>query len=227
MRTRHDVLYYGTDPTNLFFLSILKSLKIYRKPMFAWKYIALYPARNRIVNWMKKRFYRAFDCIFMITESHVGESVGNGMIDEKRCRYIKWGSDVDYVDGIKSVAKGNKLTFVSTGKAYRDFETLCKAFKGIDAELKIFAPKAWGGFDYTRLVGDVTESNIKICYVDNMDLGEYKSVLDYLYAELKVADGAMVICQKVNFGVGFTAVLGAMVCETPVIITYNKDNPLT
>lgn len=226
LTVKHDVLYYGIDPTNLFLLTILKNLRLYRKPIYAWRYIALHKSKNRLAFWLKKRYWKAFDCVFMITESHVKESIDNGLIDAGRCRYVKWGPDLDYIDRIKPVPTGDRLTFVSTGRAYRDFETLCKAFKGVDADLKIFTTKGWGGFNYNEIMGDVTDSNIKICYTEEMDLKEYGSVLDYLYAELKAADAAMVICQQVNFGVGFTAVLDAMACGTPVIITRNKYNPI-
>ena len=42
----HDILYYGTDPTNLFLLAMLKNIRVYRKKMCAWKYIALYKPNN-------------------------------------------------------------------------------------------------------------------------------------------------------------------------------------
>ena len=48
----HDILYYGTDPTNLFLLAMLKNIRVYRKKMCAWKYIALYKPNN-ILNFRK------------------------------------------------------------------------------------------------------------------------------------------------------------------------------
>ena len=98
--TKHDILYFATDPLVLGAIAIMKNLKIYRKSMFAWKYIALYKSKNPVVAWVKRKFYDAFNCIFMVTEKHVGESVRNGMITPARCKYIEWGEDITYVDSI-------------------------------------------------------------------------------------------------------------------------------
>ena len=69
-------------------------------------------------------------------------------------------------------------------------------------------------------------NNIEIHFVEDLQLGAYKNVLDYLLAELKLADCAVVICKKVNFGVGFTAILDAMVCGCSLIATAHPDNPI-
>ena len=69
-------------------------------------------------------------------------------------------------------------------------------------------------------------ANIEINFVEDLALGAYGSVLDYLIAELKAADCAVVICKKVNFGVGFTAILDAMVCGCSLIATAHPDNPI-
>lgn len=80
LATKHDLLYFATDPLVLGGIAFLKNLGGYRKPMYAWKYIALYKSKNPFVAKLKKKFYDAFDCIFMVTEKHVDESVSNGMI---------------------------------------------------------------------------------------------------------------------------------------------------
>ncbi len=227
LTTKHDILYFATDPLVLGVMALLKDLGIYRKPMYAWKYIALYKPKNPIASFVKKKFYDAFNCIFMITERHVGESVDYGMITTERCKYIEWGEDVKYVDSITPHSDGSVMTFVSTGKAYRDFDTLCRAFDGIDnARLKIYTVKGWGNENYYQQLKNLKFDNIEIHFVEDLQLGKYKSILDYLYAELKAASCAMVICKKVNFGVGFTAVLDAMVCSTALIATAHPDNPI-
>lgn len=228
LATKHDLLYFATDPLVLGGIAFLKNLGGYRKPMYAWKYIALYKSKNPFVAKLKKKFYDAFDCIFMVTEKHVDESVSNGMITPTRCKYVEWGEDVAYVDKITPTSSDGKLTtFISTGKAYRDFDTLCKAFDGIkNAKLKIFTVKAWGSENYQEVLSKYQHNNIEIHFVEDLQLGAYKNVLDYLLAELKAADCSMVICKKVNFGVGFTAILDAMVCGCSIIATAHPDNPI-
>lgn len=227
LTTRHDAVYYGTDPQNLMLLGYMKSIGLYRRPMYAWKYIALSRSANPVVRWMKRRFYNAFDRIFMLTKRHVAESVEAGMTTFEKCRYIEWGEDTDYIDRLPSLPREDKMTFVSTGKAFRDFDTLCKAFQGINARLKIFTVKHWGkDCDYQKTLSQYQNPNIEVHFVDELDLGPYHSVLDYLYAELKAADCSLIICKRVNFGVGYTAVLDAMACATAIIATHHPDNPI-
>lgn len=222
---QHDILYYGTDPNNLVLVSFFKKIGLYRKKMYAWKYIALSKTKYKFLTWLKGLFYSSFDCLFMLTESHVDISKENYM--GGHYLYVEWGEDVDYVSKIKKHStKSTKMTFISTGKAYRDFETLCEAFKNVDAKLKILTTKTWGNENYKEILSKYDMANVDICFVDEIKLEENESVLDYIYSELKAADCSMVICKKVNFGVGFTAILDAMVCNTAVIATYHKDNPI-
>lgn len=219
---KHDVLYYGIDPNDLILLTVLKKLRIYRKQIYAWKYIALHGGR------LKKMFYDAFDCIFMITERHVSDSVKAGLIDKERCRYVKWGVDIAYVGAIKGKGKTSEFVFIATGKAFRDFDTLCMAFKSLtNVRLKIFTVKQFVNENYVSVLEKYKDiDNIEIYFVDELDLKPYKTVLEYLYAETKVANCALIICKKLNFGVGFTNVLDSMVCGLPIITTWNKDNPI-
>lgn len=97
----------------------------------------------------------------------------------------------------------------------------------MDATLKIFTVKNWGAkCNYKEVLDRYKSSNIEVHFVDELNLLGYKNVLDYLYAELKSSDCSMIICKDVNFGVGFTAVLDAMVCSNAIIATYHKDNPI-
>lgn len=104
LTVKHDAVYYGTDPNNLFLLCVLKNMGIYKKKMFAWKYIALYPSKKRIVTWVKKKFYSSFERIFMVTERHVKESIDCGLATYKKCCHIRWGADIDYVGRIKAIS---------------------------------------------------------------------------------------------------------------------------
>lgn len=226
LTTRHHAVYYGTDPQNLMLLAYMKSLGLYRKPMYAWKYMALSRSARPLTRWMKRLFYQSFDRIFMLTRQHVEESVKAGMTTYRKCRYIEWGEDLDYIGRIQPARKNSKTTFISTGKAFRDFDTLCQAFEGVDARLKIFTVKQWGPCDYQQTLSRYHNPNIEIHFVDELKLAPGQTILDCLYAELLAADCSLIICKRVNFGVGYTAVLDAMACHTALIATYHKDNPI-
>lgn len=168
MRTKHDIVFYRTDPVCLFLLAFLHSVGIYRKPIIAWKYIAI----NRTGNWLKdkiKKFsYKGFYKLFMVTESHVRDSVEQGLVSGEKLVYTKWGEDLRYVDRLKA-KKSDKFTFITTGKAYRDMRTLCEAFAKVkDARLKIFTAKAWGSFRYADYLDTVSNPDIEVVYSDSL-----------------------------------------------------------
>lgn len=229
LTTRHDILYYGIDPNCLFLLAMLKSIGIYRKPMYCWKYMELTRSRKASVRFLKRRFYGAFDCVFMLTERHVALSIADGMIAPEHCKHIKWGNDLDYIDSIKPAPRhaDGQLLFVSVGKALRDFDTLCLAFKGIPAHLKIFTVKKWNAqCRYQETIGKYDLPNVEAHYVEDLGLNNSQSITERLYGELKAADVSMVICQKVNFGCGYTSVIDSLACGAAIIATAHPDNPI-
>lgn len=229
MRTKHDLVYYCTDPVPLFLLAFLHTIGIYRKPIIAWKYIAINHTGNWLKDQIKKFSYKGFYKLFMVTEKHVKDSIKEGLIDGNKLIYKKWGEDLIYVDKLKA-DKSDKFTFITTGKAYRDFKTLCEAFGKVkNASLKIFTAKEWGPFKYTDYLNTVNNPNIEIAYAEDLikvNGGGYETVLDYLYSEIHKASCAVSICRPVNFGVGYTQVLDSLACSIPVIATWNKDNPV-
>lgn len=146
--------------------------------------------------------------IFMMTEKHVDESVSSGLISSDRCMYMKWGEDSDYIDSIPILEKNDKFTFISTGKAHGDFDTLCSVFLGIDnAILKIYTSETWGGQNYREILDKYNNPNIQVVYSHQIQNGKYSTILDYLFAQMKAADCAVIICKDVNFGVGYTNIL--------------------
>lgn len=223
LTTKHDALYYCTDPKCLFLLSFLRTLKLYSKPMFAWKYIAIKKSGNVLSNLVKKVMYSGFDKIFMMTEKHVSESEQDGLVKTGQLVFLKWGEDLSFVDGLTN-KKEDKYTFISTGKAYRDFDTLLKAFDKVEnAKLILYLPTSWGNFHYANDFQDCSKNpNVEAIIVG----GGHNKTLTEIFLDLKRAHCSLCICHPVNFGVGYTQVLDSMACGLPVILTENKDNPI-
>ncbi len=222
LRTKHDALYYGTDPTNLLFISFLKMLRIYNKPVFCWKYTPLLNDKA----WtrrMLKAYYHTFNKIFFITKKHIAPYIERGIASPSQCVYLKWGEDLDYIDRITHAPESETYTFLSTGKAFRDFDTMIEAFKGIEhARLKIITTRSFSHCDYTPTLQKANHmENVEVVYLDGKD-----NAYDFIYREILQSSCALVICQKVNFGVGYTSVLDAMSCGKPLICTRHKDNPI-
>lgn len=222
LNTKHDILYYGTDPSILIPISILKLLGIYRKPMFAWKYAEIERTKSKINNIIKWILYSGFNKIFMITESHVEASVNHGLIKSNQLKYLKWGEDIEFIDRCK-VKKNDTFTFISTGKAHRDFATILKAFSKISnkARLILYLPEKWGEYNYSKEVGNINIPNVNI-----IRIGKGGVTLEKIYKDLFQSHCSLCICKPVNFGVGYTQILDSMACGVPVIWTYNKDNPI-
>ena len=229
LRVRHDVLYFRHDPAPLYLLAILHTLGLYRKPMFAWMYIPIVRSGSRLKDLAKKLVYRGFEKIFMMTGKHVHDSVAHGLVSPERVVHMPWGEDLKYVDRFKG-ERSKTFTFITTGKAYRDVETLCEAFGKVkgDARLKIFIARESTGIDYAAYLDKVRNPHIEVVYSQDIDpkkLG-YEALLDYLFSELHKAHCAVCICQPINFGVGYTQVLDSLACSLPMIATYNVDNPI-
>lgn len=220
--TKHDVLYYGTDPTNLILISILKKLGIYKRPMYAWKYTVIGKTGNQLRDLSKKILYSGFNKIFMLTEKHVQGSASQQLVKKSQLKYMKWGEDIDYISQFNQ-EKNPQFTFISTGKAYRDFKTLISAFCKIelDVRLRLYLPYKWGKFNYSEDLGTITHSNIDICHVKGKRIQ-----MDEIYKDLLKSHCALCIAKPVDFGVGYTQVLDSLACGLPVIWTYNKDNPI-
>ena len=224
LTTRHDVLYNMIDPDYLFLLTLFKKMGLYRKKMYAWKYTVISRTDRWWVNLLKRHFYNSFDRLFMLTASHVQKSRDEGLVRPDKFQYMKWGRDLAYVDGI-DVHQDPQFTFITTGIAYRDFETLCQAFAKIKgARLKIIAVKAWGDSDYASYLDQINDTNVHVVYVDNSK--DRKGVVRYVYEEMKKSHCALSICQDVPFGVGYTQILDSLACSLPVITTYNVDSPI-
>lgn len=221
LTTKHDALYYGIDPQNLVLLCLLKRLGLYRKPMFAWKYTAIKKTGSFFKDAVLKLYYNAFNKIFMITEDHIPETYAAGIVKEGKLEYMKWGEDLDYIDQLKT-EKIQEFTFISTGKAHRDYETLLNAFAKVkNARLKLYVSPNWGGqvVNLDKL-NNIASENV-VLFVVNKPL-TYKDI----YIDLLKSHCSLCICKPVNFGVGYTQLLDSMACGLPCILTWNKDNPI-
>lgn len=221
LTTQHDALYYGIDPDNLVLLCFLKQLGIYRKPIFCWQYTAIKKTNSTIKNFILKLYHNAFNKIFMITEDHVPTSYAEGILKSGKLQYMPWGEDLDYIDQLK-VEKKTIFTFISTGKAHRDYETMIKAMSKVsNARLKMYVSPNWGGqcVDIEKLEKEKTD-NVEL-FVVNRPLS-YKEI----FSDLLQSHCALCICKPVDFGVGYTQVLDSLACGLPCILTWNKDNPI-
>ena len=221
LTTQHDAFYYGIDPQNLVLLGVFKRLGMYRKPMFAWKYTVIKHTNSNLKDTILKLYYNAFNKIFMITENHIPETYAEGIVKNGKLEYMTWGEDLDYINKLK-VEKNPVFTFISTGKAHRDYETTLRAFAKVkNARLKLYVSPSWGGqtVDIEKLEKESS---------GNVELYIVKQHLTYrdIYIDILHSHCALCICKPVDFGVGYTQVLDSLACGIPCILTWNKDNPI-
>ena len=232
LKNRYDCVYYTIDPVDISLLAIFSCLGLIRVPMYVWKYTVISRSKNLsfkgfLTNLYKRLVYNGFNKIFMLTDSHVADSINEGLVKAEKLQYLKWGEDLRFVDSLKK-EKAPMFTFISTGKAYRDFKTLCEAFAMVKgAKLKIFSRRMWGfnKFQYADYLDTIHDPNIEVVYTDNLKT-EYNSILAYLFSEMHQAHCSVSICEEVPFGVGYTQILDSMACGCSILATYNEASPI-
>lgn len=195
-------------------LLILCTMKLYRKPIFAYLH---HGVTNTSIFNIKSILIRGISHIFFLSKKTMKETISRGYIKSEQCSVPGWGPDMEFYSQINIEDNGY---FVSTGKENRDFETLIKAFECTKAPLLIITAKSHGDYEYSNLYERCKDiPNITVKLIDNTGS---------VYPELlkAMAGAKAIVCpllkEKLDYCVGLSTITDAEGLGKPLIIT---DNP--
>ncbi len=214
-------LIYAPFIADVFLLALLRSVGLYKKPIFAlgldthipFKSSPLKKLRQRLIRMIYKR---GIDSLLFFNESIYKKSKEYGPLS-KHDTHCEWGADLDFFTSYTERQKNPpSLDFIySTGGTGRDFKTLINAFKEIDFNLKITTKRDEGL--------DGMSSNIIIDNSVKPGLHSVGLIRKEYYNALAVA------ISLENTGhlwpVGITVIMEALAMAKPIISTVNDMYP--
>jgi glycosyltransferase involved in cell wall biosynthesis len=206
-RTDYDVIYSACQ-TNTFLLALLRSLRLFRKPLIALIHHPLKPTlRNAL-------FLNGHDQLLGLSKTVMQPFASQPKL-HKKMDLIEWGADLSFYDAKPQTVevKVNMPLLVSAGKTERDHNTLVKAVLDIDCLLKIYcsgttAPTV--AYPSDRI--EVTASH------------SYNNAVSYqdVLVDYRQAFAIAIPLTKTSNLAGLTSLLDAMAVGKPVIMTRNK-----
>ena len=209
LKDKYDLI-YTVNPLASAFLSFLRSLGLFNKPIVTVANLTLKKnLQSRIISTL---FFRGYDKIFCLSEEIKYSLENEFKISAKKLAILPWCIDINYQPFIEAVPNLADCNYViSTGKTYRDYHTLFTAFSSIDFDLEVIAS---GLKELPRY----QSNNINIC----SKFIQTPQVIEKLKHAYAVAIPLLPESQSVYNAIGLTSLLEAMATSKPVIVTRYK-----
>lgn len=230
LKVSHDVLYVPSNVRIVGLLVVLRALRIYPKKIVRWKYAPCLASSNKLKNCFIKWYYSGFDKIFMISRTHTIQSLTNGILSKKQVRFLNYGVDIGWYEELlkhqvveRNIAESS--LFITSGRENRDFDTLLKAIRGVDAHLLICTSKQHGSNDYYTRFQNVLDDKVTFEFSGEKTKNDYETLID-INKKIIGAFAVVICCKKVNYGVGFTQMLESLPLGKPILVTDNVDMPI-
>jgi glycosyltransferase involved in cell wall biosynthesis len=208
----YDRVYSGCQ-YNTFFLSILRSIGLFKKPIVA---LVHHPMKSVLKNKLIfKILYGGHDKLVCL-----GCQVKKQLEDEfdvppEKLDLLEWGVDLPFYDIEENQTLRDEPSFiVSAGKTYRDHDTLVKAFLNQNYSLRLYCTE-----ESAPTISELSP-NIKVQY--NHQTNNAISYTD-LIAEYKRAYAVAIPLNDTNNLAGLTSLLDAMAMAKAVIMTRNRN----
>lgn len=131
--SQYDLVYSGCQ-YNTLFLSLLRCMGIFQKPIIA---IIHHPIiKGRKSNVFVKGHYK----LLCLSKRVLGQFEKEFNMGEEKACVLDWGVDLPFYEKQRNGVPADNETgfFVSAGKSNRDHDTLAKAFSDINYPLKIY-----------------------------------------------------------------------------------------
>ena len=209
--------------TPLFFLAILKHLKLSKKRIIAISHSTMKQGNGTISRIIYKMIYSTLDVVFFHSQKNLEESINNKSIKSSQAHFLYWGDDLDYIDKTyPNPAMGD--FFISTGREQRDYQSLIDAFNNNNIPLEIYTNRINYDNHYDYLDKNIGKyDNIKIEFVERTNESTVK-----LAKRTSECLCVVVPLNKdhVNYCLGLTSIVEAMAMRKPIISTYNPYSPI-
>ena len=210
-RADYDVVYAACQ-TNTFLLALLRSLKVFRKPLVA---LIHHPFSSTLKDSL---FLSGHDRLLCLSEKVMEPFVEDPAI-HKKMDFIAWGADLPFYDvalqqSLQAAAPIDQLPIiVSAGKTERDHDTLTKAVLNLDCALEIYCS--------ANTAPSLTKLPDRITIHASQSIHNAVSYQEILTAYRHAFAIAIPLTSTHNLA-GLTSLLDAMAMGKPVIMTRNQ-----
>lgn len=207
--SKYDLVYSACQENTLF-LSTLRKIGIFHKPIISIIHHPMHKSRKSDV------YVKGHDRLLCLRKLVFRQLEKEFNVGEEKACLIDWGIDLPFYEKQKSGASVDDGTgfFISAGKSSRDHDTLAKAFFGVSCPLKIFCS--------AQSAPTIPElpSNIMVHF--NHPIYNAISYNDLL-AEYKKAYAIAIPLIDTNSMAGLTGLLDALAMGKAVIMTKNSQ----
>ena len=212
-QAQYDLVYSGCQ-YNTFLLSILRSIGIFRKPLVA---IIHHPSKSILKNQLIWKILYGGHDKFVCLSTQVKKQLEDEFDVPKQNLYLlEWGVDLSFYDVENQALGYEPALIISSGKTYRDHDTLVKAFIDQYYHLLLYCTE-----DSAPTISALS-SNIKIEYTheaeNNILYRAYKEII----ADYKKAYAVAIPLNASSNLAGLTSLLDAMAMGKAVIMTRNR-----
>ena len=148
LTTKKDIL-FAPFIKDVFFLAVLKILRIYNSPIIAISHNAYVPNQKNILKRCKRMMIRninliGIDKILFLNERMYNHCNSFKRIQESHSYLHHWGVDYSFFNSysVKQQDSPKNDFILSLGGTNRDFKILIEAFKNINFKLKVIPKKS-------------------------------------------------------------------------------------
>jgi len=208
-------------------LIYLRALGLFRKKIIVWQHQIIEKPGGFLRTCLYRVFLKGIDKFIFFSETAQSESIESKLISKNKTAVLRWGADLDFFNNILNEASGKEykdISFISTGRDSRDFETLVKAFKGLSLKLDLYVVER-ELYEKYKEEGE----NIKVHFLER-DGSLESSLISSHTVGLELAKSSVsIVCTRPSanrkLSSGLTSIIEATALGKPLIITRNKYIP--
>jgi glycosyltransferase involved in cell wall biosynthesis len=207
--SQYDLIYSGCQ-YNTLFLSLLRRMGIFQKPIIAIVHHPMIKSRKSDV------FVEGHHKLLCLSKRVLRQLEKEFDLGEEKTCLIDWGVDLPFYKKTKNASpvETEASFFVSAGKSSRDHDTLAKAFLGINYSLKIYCSE--------QSAPTISELPSNIIVQFNHPTNNAISYNELL-SEYKKAYAIAIPLIGTNSLAGLTSLLDAMAMGKAAIMTKNDQ----